>query len=271
MPHSDSRTRFRVALGLGLSLFGAYALGTACGGSTGSGGGAHEKLDSGSGTGSSGGSASGTGGSGLGGTGSGSNGSGSGSGSGSGTGTGSGSASCHHGQCGSGSGTGVVPINCPGYDGTLTMDLAYASPDTSGYSYQQGGYTCDCDGVGFPATGALVVRFTTPSFTSPPTSGLASIALVEFEGPPTPRSGALSLTPCDFTGGITGQPGFSGVFSGDVGPDVDFTIDYKNPQYLELQPDTTYYLNVNNTYNGQNECTSPAGVCDVKVTLTAQR
>lgn len=164
---------------------------------------------------------------------------------------------------------GGGPINCAGLAGTLVMDIAYTDPYAVGYSYNMSPYTCNCSGVGFPAKGALVVRFTTPAITMPPTSGVANIAFVEFEGPPAARSGSLSTTPCDFTTGITGQAGLSSVFAGDVGPTIYFTIGYKKSGCLELQPSTTYYLNAENYYMGTATCSNPS-VCDVKVVLTAQ-
>jgi hypothetical protein len=119
---------------------------------------------------------------------------------------------------------------------------------------------------GFPAHGALVVVFTTPAVTTPPTSGVGSFAVADYQGPTAARSGALSLTPCDFTVGVTGQGGTYDVFANDTGPSGYFTLDYEESGYLELSPSTTYYLNVENPMG----C-SPGPDCDVIVTLTKQR
>jgi hypothetical protein len=144
------------------------------------------------------------------------------------------------------------------------MDLAWQTPYSSGDTYQMGPYTCVCNGVGFAAKGALVVRFTTPAVAS--TSGVGSLEIVEFEGPVVARTGAVSTTPCDFTMGL-GQAGASGVFSGDTDPSIYFTLGYPSSSYVELMPSTTYYVNVENTYNGSATCTTSA-TCDVKVALT---
>jgi hypothetical protein len=158
------------------------------------------------------------------------------------------------------------PIDCAGLDGTLVMDLAWTLPSASGDTYNMMQYTCVCSGVGFPSKGALVVRFTTPSIAMPPTSGAGGIYLSEFLGPTAVRSGSLSTSPCDFTTGITGQAGESSVFAGGTSVSINFTLDYQKSGYLELQPSTTYYLNVENYYMGGFTCSNPS-VCDVKVTL----
>ncbi len=162
---------------------------------------------------------------------------------------------------GSGGGGSVV---CSGFPSTLSESVAWDGPGgvgaTSLTTYNTGG---------FNGNGALVVQFKTPAITTPPTRGVGSISLVEFSGPPTPRTGSLSTTPCDFGTGITGQAGLSSTFAGNPEPKFYFTLGMSRPGYIQLQPSTTYYLNVDNFYNGTNEC-SPGPTCDVKVTLTKQ-
>ena len=156
-----------------------------------------------------------------------------------------------------GSGGGGA-ISCNGFPGgTLAVVMPYDDPNGGFATYT---YT-DQDG-GFPANGALVVQFTTPAIATPPTSGQGFIALAEYGGPTALRKGSLSATPCDFTGGIGGF----GVFNG-TGPTIAFTVDFtsKGSPPIELQPNTTYYLNVENPLG----C-SPGPTCDVKVTLTKQ-
>jgi len=155
-------------------------------------------------------------------------------------------------------------IACMGFPATLLLDIAWDTPGQGAsfaYTYNNGG---------FAAKDALVVRFTTPAVPVPPTGkvGVASIGFVEYMGSPTQRSGSLSTIPCDFTTGITGQPGLSSVFANDVGPKVYFTLDYKQSGFLELQPSTTYYLNADNYGGSTLTCSNPT--CDVKVTLTKQ-
>jgi hypothetical protein len=111
------------------------------------------------------------------------------------------------------------------------------------------------------------VQFTTPAVTGP-TKGVASIGLTEFSGPPTARTGSLSTTPCDFTTGITGQSGASSAFV-DSSPTVYFTLGVQRSGFVQLQPSTTYYINVENRYNGALTCAANA-TCDVKITLFKQ-
>ncbi len=119
---------------------------------------------------------------------------------------------------GGGGGGSVV---CPGFPETLSESLPWDGANgignTSLTTYNTGG---------FAATGALVVQFTTPAVTGPPSRGMGSMQLVEFSGPPTTRTGSISTTPCDFTTGITGQPGVSSAFV-DSEPKVYFTLGVK--------------------------------------------
>ncbi len=152
-----------------------------------------------------------------------------------------------------GSGT----ISCSGMPSTLVENLAWdtaGSPYTVAYTYNTGG---------FAGNGALVVVFTTPSVTTPPTSGKGNIGTVEFSGPPAERKGALSTTACDFTTGIVQTNVPSTVFDTDE-PTIYFTLGYSKPGYLQLQPNTTYY------WNEKTASCTPGPTCDVKITLTKQ-
>jgi hypothetical protein len=127
---------------------------------------------------------------------------------------------------------------------------------------------------GFDAKGALVLEFTTPAVPSPaPSSQFGSIQTVQDPGSIAPRNGALSASPCDFTAGITGQPGISTVFANDDGPDVPFTLGYEkvgprggDQLYVQLQPNTTYYLNMYNPLG----CGAGKATCDVRVQFSKQ-
>jgi hypothetical protein len=166
-----------------------------------------------------------------------------------------------HGRDGGMGGSGG-PIVCPGFSSTLLVPIAWG-PDTEIY-------TNDFP-PGFEATGALVVEFTTPAAPNPPpTSGSGSLNTINYTTSLAPRAGSLSATPCDFTIGITGQPGISTVFNSE-GPLVPFTLGYVKTssghggsaqRYAELQPNTTYYLNMYNPL----KC-PPSSTCDVRVTL----
>jgi hypothetical protein len=156
---------------------------------------------------------------------------------------------------------GTGPIVCPGFPSTLVEVMAWdtpGNPATVAYTYNTGG---------FAAHGALVVQFTTPAVPVPPSSGKGNMGTVEFSGGPAVRTGALSTIPCDFTVGITDQPGISTAFATQE-PTIYFTLGYKKSAYLQLQPNTTYYWNEENIYNGTNTCSDPT--CDVKITITKQ-
>ena len=144
---------------------------------------------------------------------------------------------------------------------------------------------------GVPSFGpndALIVQFTTGSFTTSTLTGLGSISGVEFNGPTTPRAGALSASPCDFTGGMpkyswkskinaTGQCATT-VFSGVMGPSEGFSVatltDLASQKSLVcqtlLQANTTYYWNLTNFSPpppiGSQQCNQSA--CNMRITLS---
>ncbi len=134
---------------------------------------------------------------------------------------------------------------CPGFPSTLTGTIPYGPTTNIYYSSHNGGFASD---------GAMVLSFTTPAKTS---AKIGSITLAEYQGSPAARSGSLSMTPCDFAGGIGGY----GVFANDTAPTVRFTLGVKGGVNIELKPSTTYYFNVHNPLG----CGNPT--CDVIVTL----
>jgi hypothetical protein len=141
---------------------------------------------------------------------------------------------------------------CPGFPSTVHGTLPWTPPSSTWYSAPNGG---------FAVKGALVASFTTPA-TKPTGKAKGSIVLVEFSGPPADRSGSLSMTACDFVGGIQGK----GVFVNAQGPNIAFWFSSMaqppGQNLIELQASTTYYLNVHNPLG----C-SPGPDCDVKIEL----
>jgi len=117
--------------------------------------------------------------------------------------------------------------------------------------------------LAWPTAGAPVTRwegafardeqvsfyFTTPATFAPQHSG--QIVLVEFNGPPCPREGALSTSPTDFSVGIGGM----GVFAGDEEVNIFYRFSeptgrHASPEIV-LLPSTTYYFNVQNVIDEQ--------------------
>jgi hypothetical protein len=143
-------------------------------------------------------------------------------------------------------------------------------------------------GVSFGPNDAVIVQFTTGSFTTSTVSGIGSISAVEFGGPTTPRSGALSASACDFTvgvptykwstkSGVASQCGTT-VFSGVMGPAAGFSVATLTDLASQksticqalLQPNTTYYWNLTNFSppppSGTTQCNQSA--CNMRITLT---
>ena len=144
------------------------------------------------------------------------------------------------------------------------------------------------NGVGFGPNDAVIVQFTTGSFTTSTVSGIGSLSAVEFSGPTSPRAGALSASPCDFT---VGMPQYqwstknsvakqcnTTVFSGTMGPQVGFSVatltdlatQKSTTCQVLLQPNTTYYWNLTNFSPpppiGSTQCNQ--STCNMRITLT---
>lgn len=136
---------------------------------------------------------------------------------------------------------------CAGYSSTVVIPMQWSA---SALYYSSG----------FAPDGALVAYFDTPAaLPSPaPTSGKGSIAAVQYGGRIEPRSGSLSASPCDFTGGIGG----TNVFISQPGPTVYFTFGYTKSGIPDLQPGTRYYLNIHNDAGCAN------GSCDMRLTFS---
>jgi len=148
------------------------------------------------------------------------------------------------------------PTSCPGFPSTLNATLPWTAPQSSLTTSTIGG---------FPANGALVVKFTTPAVI-PNAKIQGSFNIVEYQGPPAPRSGSLSATACDFVGGLGGQD----VFVNDNAPVGYYWFSTqtqpKGQNFPVLLPATTYYFNVSNPKG----C-SPGPDCDLKLTLQLPR
>jgi hypothetical protein len=148
---------------------------------------------------------------------------------------------------------GGPPAACPGFPSTLTLTMPWGPGEQVLYTAPAGHLA---------GNGALVMQFTTPANpVPPPTKGKTLLYAVEFQDPPAQRGGALSLTPCDFSTGIVAPGTPSTVFSGEE-VSQQYTFGYAKPGVLQLQPKTTYYLNLYTI-----GC-SPGPTCDMKLSLT---
>jgi len=134
-----------------------------------------------------------------------------------------------------GGGGGGGPISCPGFNNTTTIDMAWGS-----------NVLANTENSGpFGSNDAIVVRFTTSGVTS--ATGSGQVNAYEFDGPPTTRTGSLSLTPCDFTVGLPTKGGGMSAFAGEVAPSVTTMLVAQKSGALTLQTNTTYYFNIRNT------------------------
>ena len=115
---------------------------------------------------------------------------------------------------------------------------------------------------GFVSNGALVAYFDTPaSNPSPaPSSGKGSVVGIQYGGSIEPRTGSLSATACDFTGGIVVNGTHTNVFGMQDSPTVYFTFGYAKNGYPELAPGTRYYLNM---YNSSG-CSPSESICGLR-------
>ncbi len=137
----------------------------------------------------------------------------------------------------------------------------------------------------FGPNDAVIVQFTTGSFTTSTVTGLGVLSGVEFNGPTTARAGALSTSACDFTVGLpkyklnkNGVPtqcantAFSGFTSTSISFSVASQSDLTSSSSCQvlLQANTTYYLNLTNFSppppNGAQQCNQSA--CNMRITLS---
>ena len=159
------------------------------------------------------------------------------------------------------SGTSAAPpppppggaISCAGYKKTIVLDLNWGAPGNAAPRLTTSGF-----GNGVIA----VARFTTPANTA---SGVfATISSGEWGDQPTPRTAALSTSPCDFPSpNPLGK--YATLSSGQQTPSVVYAVGGTSRVYAILQPSTTYYFNVTNSVAGAPTCTSSS--CNIFVEL----
>ena len=144
-------------------------------------------------------------------------------------------------------------ISCPGYTNTLVYDLPWSA-------------LSKVTTKGFSNTAFVVGRFTTPA--TGVVSATATIFTGQFTEPTVVRTGAVSTSPCDLTGGSLGTSAVSPGVS--QGPSWFYQINGTAPRLsgrLVLQPSTTYYINLTNR-DKNNAPTCTAGSCEMILQLT---
>ena len=78
------------------------------------------------------------------------------------------------------------------------------------------------------------------------------------------RIGALSTTPCDFSGGVPIAGGGTAAFINDIAPTLYFALSPTvKSGYPTLQQGTSYFFNIRNA-----SCTSASGTCNMIITLS---
>ncbi len=93
------------------------------------------------------------------------------------------------------------------------------------------------------------------------TTGSGSISFSEYGSGPVARTFALSTTPCD----LSGPNALSGTRLGQGGS-IYFQIGGTNStRRPALQPNTVYYLNIKNEYQGAATC--PGASCDIRTSV----
>ena len=151
------------------------------------------------------------------------------------------------------------PVSCAGYSKTIPIDLPWGAPGSGNPRQNSSGF----------GNGAIVVaRFTTPA-TIP--SGLGgTVKTGQWSQIVAMRSLSISTTPCDFS--APSSMGFYGLQTGanNTTPSFLYQIGGASKTYPVLQPNTTYYINVRNTYTASNGTVVPtctSGTCDIFVEL----
>jgi hypothetical protein len=96
----------------------------------------------------------------------------------------------------------------------------------------------------FGPNDALIVKFTTSSVTTVNAKG--NITAAENGGSFYSRSGTLSASPCDFTGGLQKWQNSNTTWFQGQNPSFSFTLFNPLKNYAKLDPGTTYYLNITN-------------------------
>jgi hypothetical protein len=152
---------------------------------------------------------------------------------------------------------------CAGYANTIVLTAAWVGGI---------GWVFDTDvSDPFGDHDMIVVRIT-PSSIDAQARAPGSMNVIEYDGPPAPRWGSLSDTPCDLTGhGLTSKRSGSPPVYGGVNapPGISIWVGANQPNdTVRLLPGVTYYYNITNQdpATGGTDC-SPGPVCDVRFTL----
>ena len=150
-----------------------------------------------------------------------------------------------------------APISCAGFSATRVIDIPWGASGSGAPRV----YTSTAGGFG--NNQIVVARFTTPSSSAP--GVYAAIGGAEWGDQQTPRTAALSTTPCDFPSpNPVGR--LSTIGGGSTSPSVTYAIGGSSSYYAILQPNTTYYFNIKNEVKGVSTC-APGQSCNMFIEL----
>lgn len=144
-------------------------------------------------------------------------------------------------------------ISCQGFSATRVIDIPWGAIASGNVRVNTANFG------GFRSGEIVVARFTTPAKTS---AAFAKVAGLESNAAyAVNRTASLSTAPCSFTSPVSKN-------SNAVGVSFYFTygVGTNSLTYANLQPNTTYYVNIKNEKNGVATC--PSGIsCDMFIEL----
>jgi hypothetical protein len=165
-------------------------------------------------------------------------------------------------QAGTGGGGSPPPtgaISCPGFSNTITVDIPWGAPGSGNPRLSTSG---------FSNSSIVVARFTTPA--NLPAGVGGAIKMGEWSSATTMRSVAISTSPCSFPKpnplGNTGTQ----TSPNNPQPTIYYQIGAGSRYTVGLQPGTTYYVSITNSYTSSTGSVVPtcgSSACNAFVEL----
>ncbi len=184
----------------------------------------------------------------------------------------------------SGSATASTTVQATPFNGSVAgnsinvpITVGTPPPPPGGGGGIPGGISCSPKGtvvlpMNWPASGTSIRSLSTnvgvfgnntvlvSTFTTGSKNGLGRLSTAEYASGPELRTATLSASPCG-GGALSARVG--------VGVTMYFSIGSNTYGYPVLQPNTTYYFNVENAYDGGTPSCPDGSSCDVSVDLKA--